>query len=83
MDIQHVGAKIGVATYINEIESNAYLKHYLSMVTLFKVVGESIKTVEIMRGTLDAAFELNNLQILSKKARTFQRAELRDCNRKL
>ena len=54
-----VGAKTGVATRINEIESHAHLTHYLHTL-------ETIKAVKIMRGTLDAAFELNTLPILSK-----------------
>ena len=66
-----VGAKTGVATRINEIESHAHLTHYHGH-ALQLVVGETIKAIKIMRGTLDAAFELNKLQILSKKARSFQ-----------
>ena len=65
------GAKTGVETQINEIESHAHLTHYHDH-ALQLVVGETIKTIKIMRGTLDAAFELNKLQILSKKARSFQ-----------
>ena len=66
-----VGAKTGVATHTNEIESHAHLIHYHGHV-LQLVVGETIKVIKIMRGTLDVAIELNKLQILSKKARTFQ-----------
>ena len=66
-----VGAKTGVATRINEIESHAHLTHYHGH-ALQLVVGETIKAIKIMRGTLDAVFELNKLQILSKKARSFQ-----------
>ena len=66
-----VGAKTGVATRINEIESHAHLTHYHGH-ALQLVVGETIKAIGIMRGSLDAAFELNKLQILSKKARRFQ-----------
>ena len=33
------------------------------------VVGETIKAIKIIRGTLDAAFELNKFQILSKKGK--------------
>ena len=51
-----VGAKTGVAARIK------YHGHAL----------ETIKVIKIMRGTLDAAFELNTFQILSKKARSFQ-----------
>ena len=56
-----VGAKTGVARRINEIESHTHLTHYHGHAL------ETIKTIKIMRGTLDAAF-----QILSKKARGFQ-----------
>ena len=66
-----VGAKTGVATRINKIESHAYLTHY-HRYTLQLVVGETIKAIKIMRGTLDAVFELNKLQIFSKKTRSFQ-----------
>ena len=66
-----VGVKTGVTTYINETESHARLTHYYGH-ALQLVVGETIKAIKIMRGTLDAAFELNKLQILSKKARSFQ-----------
>ena len=66
-----VGAKTGVATRINEIESHAHLTHYHGH-ALQLVVGETIKAIKIMRGTLDAVFELNKLQILSKKTRSFQ-----------
>ena len=66
-----VGAMTGVATHINEIESHVYLTHYHGH-ALQLVVGEAIKTIKIMRGSLDAAFELNKLPILSKKARSSQ-----------
>ena len=33
---------------------------------------ETIKAIKIIRGTIDAAFELNTLQKLSKKVRSFQ-----------
>ena len=55
-----VGAKTGVATRINKIESHAYLTHY-HRYTLQLVVGETIKVIKIMRGTLDAVFELSKL----------------------
>ena len=61
-----VGAKTGVATRMNEIESHAHLTHYHGHAL------ETIKAIKIIRGTLDAAFDLNTLQILSKKARSFQ-----------
>ena len=77
-----VGAKTGVATHINEIESHAHLTHYHGH-ALQLVVGETIKAIKIIRGTLDAAFELNKLQILSKKARSFQKVERRNCTKKL
>ena len=60
------GAKIGVATCMTETESHAHLTYYHGHVL------ETIKTVKIISGTLDAAFELNTLQILSKNARSFQ-----------
>ena len=60
------GAKARVATRMNEIGSHAYLTHYHGHVL------ETIKAVKIIRGTLNAAFELNTLQILSKKARSYQ-----------
>ena len=50
-----IGAKTGVATHINDIESHAQ-SHYH---------GHALKAIKIMRDTLDAAFELNKLQILS------------------
>ena len=61
-----VGAKTGVATLMNEIESHTHLTHYHGHAL------ETVKAIKVMRGTLDAAFELNTLQILSKKARSFQ-----------
>ena len=61
-----VGAKTRVATRINDIESHAHFTHYHGHAL------ETIKGIKIMRGTLDASFELNTLQILSKKAKTFQ-----------
>ena len=66
-----VGAKTGVATHTNEIESNPHLTHYHGH-TLQLVVGETNKAIKIMRDTLDTAFELNKLQILPKKARSSQ-----------
>ena len=61
-----VGSKTGVAKRISEIESLAHLTHCHGHAL------ESIKAIKIMRETLDAAFELNILQILSKMARRFQ-----------
>ena len=55
-----VGAETGVATHINETESHAYLIHCHSH-GFQLAVGETIKTIKIMRCTLDAAFELNKL----------------------
>ena len=55
-----VGAKTVVATHINKIQSNAHLTHYHGHALQY-VVGETIKTIKIMRGFLDAAFELNKL----------------------
>ena len=61
-----VGAKAVVATRMNKIESHAHLTHYHGHAL------ETIKAIKIIRGTLDAAFELNTLQILSKRVRSFQ-----------
>ena len=60
------GAKTGLATRINETESHARLTHYHGHAL------ETIKAIKIIKGTLDAAFELNTLQIPSKKSRSFQ-----------
>ena len=65
------GAKTGEETHINKIVSHAHLTHYHGH-TLQLVAGETIKAIKIIRGTLDTAFELNKLQILSKKARSFR-----------
>ena len=59
-------AKTGVATRMNEVEPHAHLTHYHGHVL------ETIKAIKIIRGTLDVSFELNTLQILSEKARSFQ-----------
>ena len=56
---------------MNEIESYAHLTHYQGH-ALQLVVDEAIKAIKIVRGTLDAAFELNKLQIFSKNARSFE-----------
>ena len=53
-----VGAE--VATHINEIESHTHFTHCHGH-TLQLAVGETIKAIEIMKGTLDAVFELNKL----------------------
>ena len=66
-----VGAKTGVATRINKTESHAQLTHYHGL-ALQLVVRETIKATKIMRGTLDAVFEMNKLQTLSKKTRSVQ-----------
>ena len=50
-----VGAKIEVATHINETESQTHLTDYQCHAL------ETIKAIKIIRGTLDAAFELNTL----------------------
>ena len=55
-----VGTMTGVATRINEIESHAHLTHCHGH-ALQLVVGDTIKAIKILRGTLDAAFELNKL----------------------
>ena len=65
------GAKTGVETHINEIESHAHLTHYHGH-ALQLVVGETIKAIKVIVGTLDAGFELNKLQIHCKKARSFR-----------
>ena len=77
-----VGIKAGVATHINEIGSHAHLTHYHGH-ALQLIVGKTIKAIKVMRGTLDAAIELNKPQILSKKARNFQQVDRRHCTRKL
>ena len=76
------GAKTGVETHINEIESHVHLKHYHGP-ALQLVVGQTIKAIKITSDTLVAAFELSRLQILSKKARSFQYVERRNCTKKL
>ena len=55
-----IAAKTGVATRINEIESHAHLTH-CHCHALQLAVGDTIKTTKLMRGTLDADFELNKL----------------------
>ena len=55
-----IDAKTGVTTHINDTDSHAHLTHCHGH-TLHLAVGETIKTIEIMSGTLDAAFELNKL----------------------
>ena len=49
-----VGAKTGVAACINEIESILHI----AMVTLFS---DTIKATEMIRGSLDAAFQLTKV----------------------
>ena len=56
-----VSAKAGEAAPINDTESHAHLTHYHGHVL------ETIKAMKIMRGTLDATFELDTFQIHSKK----------------
>ena len=53
-------AKTGLETHINEIETYVHLVHYYGH-ALRLVVGETIKAIKIIRGTLDATFELNKL----------------------
>ena len=55
-----VGAKTGVAAHINEIELHEHLTHCYGQ-ALQLAVSETIKAIKRMRGTLDAAFELNKL----------------------
>ena len=52
-----IGAKTGVATCINEIESNWHCHGH----ALQSVDGDTIKAIQIIRGSLDAAFELTNV----------------------
>ena len=52
--------RLGVLTHINEIESHAHLTHCHGH-ALQLAIGETIKAIKIMRGTLDEAFELNKL----------------------
>ena len=62
-----VGTKTEVATPINEIETHVHLTCYHGNVL------ETIESIKIIRDNLDAAFELNTLQILSKEGRSFHR----------
>ena len=55
-----VGAKTIVATQTNVIESHTHLTHCYGH-ALQLAVGETIKAIKIIRGSLDAAFELNKL----------------------
>ena len=55
-----VVTKTGVAIRANEIEAHAHLTHCHGH-ALQLAVGDTIKIIKIMRGTLDAAFELNQL----------------------
>ena len=50
-----VGAITGVPTHMNEIESHVHLTHCHSY-TLQLAVGETIKAIKLVRGTLDVAF---------------------------
>ena len=52
------GGKTGVERCINEIESHAHLVHCHSH-TLQLSVGYTIKTIKIIKGTLDTAWLLN------------------------
>ena len=54
------GVKTGVATHINEIEPQVHLRHCHGH-ALQLAIGETIKTIKIMKSTPDAAFELNKL----------------------
>ena len=54
-----VGAKTGMATHLNEIESHAHLTHCNGHTLQ---LSETIKAVKITRGTPDGAFELNKLK---------------------
>ena len=55
-----IGAKTGVATHINKVELHAHLIHCHGH-ALQLAIGETIKTIKIMKGTLDASFKLNKL----------------------
>ena len=64
-----VGAKAGVATLINEMESYAKLTHCHGH-ALQLAVGGTIKAIQIMRSILDAAFEI---KYSLKRERAFSR----------
>ena len=51
---------VGVSTRINEVESHAHLTHCHGH-ALQLAVGDTIKAIKILRGTLDASFKLNKL----------------------
>ena len=53
-----VDAKIEVETCINEIESRAHLTHCHGHAYQL-VISDIIKVIKILRGNLEAAFELN------------------------
>ena len=53
-----VATKIGVAAHINKIESHAHLTHGHGHAFQL-AIDETIKTIEIMKDNLEAAFELN------------------------
>ena len=53
-----VGAKTGVAACINEIES---IWHIAMVHALQLVDGDTIKAIKIIRGSLDAGFELTKV----------------------
>ena len=55
-----VGDKTGVVTRINEIEPHAHFAHCHGH-SLPSSVGDTIKTIKIMTGALDSAFELSKL----------------------
>ena len=55
-----IGAKTGVATRTNEMESHPHLTHCHGH-ALQLAVGDTIKAIKIMRSTLDAAFDLHKL----------------------
>lgn len=50
-----VGAKTEVVAHINKIESHAHCTHCHGL-ALPLVVGETIKAIKLVRGTLDVAF---------------------------
>ena len=59
-----VGSKTRVATHINEIESHAHLTHYHGH-ALQLIVSETIKAIEVKRGTLDGDILINKSRVTS------------------
>ena len=59
------GAKTGTATRIKEFVSHVHLTHCQGC-ALQLTVGDTMKAIKIMRGSLDATSELNKLINFSK-----------------